>query len=94
VNALRDSAPPGTEHPDDYPFGFDDLEHADATTISHIRAVVNALDAVADVAVAEGAHQALQGNTERALAGSRRSPPRRRPRCLICWRLGAVVASR
>jgi hypothetical protein len=72
VNTLRDNAPPGTEHPDDYPFGFDDLEDADATTKGHIRAVVdalrNALDAVADVAVAEGAHQALQGNTERASA--------------------------
>ena len=72
VNALRDNAPPGTEHPDDYPFGYDDLKDADATTIGHLRAEVNALrnalDAVADVAVAEGAHQALQGNTERAAA--------------------------
>ncbi|HWO66641.1 MAG TPA: hypothetical protein VNO31_42080, partial [Umezawaea sp.] len=72
VNALRDSAPPGAEHPDDYPFGFDDLNDATTTQIGHIRAEVNglrnALDAVADVAVAEGAHQALQGNTERASA--------------------------
>jgi hypothetical protein len=72
VNALRDNAPPGTEHPDDYPFGFEDLQDADPTTVGHVRAVVNALrnavDAVADVAVAEGAHQALQGSTERASA--------------------------
>jgi hypothetical protein len=70
VNALRDNAPPDAEHPDDYPFGYGDLPAADATTIGHIRAEVNALrntlDAVADVTVAEGAHQALQGNTERA----------------------------
>jgi len=72
VNALRDSAPPGTEHPDDYPFGFDDLTAASPAQVGHLRAEVNALrnalDAVADVAVAEGAHQALQGNTERASA--------------------------
>jgi hypothetical protein len=72
VNALRDTAPPDEEHPDDYPFGFDDLNAANPTQIGHIRAEVNglrnAVDAVADVAVAEGAHQALQGNTERASA--------------------------
>jgi hypothetical protein len=72
VNALRDNAPPDAEHPDDYPFGFAGLTPADATTKGHIRGVVNALrntlDAVADLAVAEGAHQALQGNTERASA--------------------------
>ncbi|MDQ2588403.1 hypothetical protein CKY47_31485 [Saccharothrix yanglingensis] len=70
ANALRDDAPPDVEHPDDYPFGFTDLKKADAATVGHIRAEVNALrntlDAVADVAVAEGTHQALQGNTERA----------------------------
>ncbi len=72
VNALRDNAPPDVERPDDYPFGFTDLEQADQTETGHIRAEVaalrNALDAVADLAVAEGAHQALQGNTERASA--------------------------
>ena len=72
ANALRDSAPPNVEHPDDYPFGFTDLPPASPTQIGHIRAEVdalrNALDAVADVSVAEGAHQALQGNTERASA--------------------------
>ena len=72
VNALRDNAPPDAERPDDYPFGFTDLEQASKTETGHIRAEVaglrNALDAVADLAVAEGAHQALQGNTERASA--------------------------
>ncbi|MGB3444643.1 MAG: hypothetical protein WBA97_38375 [Actinophytocola sp.] len=72
VNALRDTAPPDEKFPDDYPFGFDDLLEANPTQIGYLRAEVNglrnALDAVADVAVAEGAHQALQGNTERASA--------------------------
>ncbi len=67
VNALRDGG-----SPDDYPFGFTDLTPASPTQIGHIRAEVNSLrntlDAVADVAVAEGAHQALQGNAERASA--------------------------
>ncbi|MCS7477944.1 hypothetical protein ACFFQW_42545 [Umezawaea endophytica] len=72
ANALRDGAPPGTGHPDDYPFGFTDLPPASAAQVAHLRAEVdalrNAVDAVADVSVAEGAHQALQGNTERASA--------------------------
>jgi hypothetical protein len=72
ANARRDSAPPADEHPDDYPFGFTDLPSASGPQVGHMRAEVNALrnalDAVADVAVAEGAHQALQGNAERASA--------------------------
>ncbi|HEX6347299.1 hypothetical protein [Umezawaea sp.] len=72
ANELRAAAPPGAEHPDDYPFGFTDLPPATASQVVHLRAEVDALrdavDAVADVAVAEGAHQALQGNTERASA--------------------------
>ena len=35
---------------------------------TEVNSLRNTLDAVADVAVAEGAHQALQGNTERASA--------------------------
>jgi hypothetical protein len=72
VNALRDAAPPDAAHPDDYPFGFTDLPAATATQTGQIRSEVdalrNALDALADVTVAESAHQALQGNTERASA--------------------------
>ncbi|TDD89279.1 hypothetical protein [Actinomadura rubrisoli] len=56
----------------DYPYDFTDLPPADGDQKKAIRAEVKALldthDALADLAVAEGAHQALQGNTERASA--------------------------
>ncbi|GAA2430313.1 hypothetical protein GCM10010191_49840 [Actinomadura vinacea] len=58
---------------DDYPFGFTDLEPPDPPTVvddigKEITALRNVHDALADLAVAEGTHQALQGNTERASA--------------------------
>lgn len=65
VNALRaaaESADPA--EPDDYPFGFKGLPDAGEEQILAIRAEVNGLrnvqDAVADLAVAEGAHLVLQ----------------------------------
>lgn len=70
ANALRAQDP--TEGADDYPFGYDDLPDATAQQVLDLRAEVRRLrdvqDAVADLSVAEGAHQALQGNTERASA--------------------------
>ncbi|MEW2354300.1 hypothetical protein [Spirillospora sp. NPDC029432] len=68
VNALREAG-----LPDDYPFGFTDLEPADPPSVvgdigKEITALRNVHDALSDLAVAEGAHQALQGNTERASA--------------------------
>ncbi|MFC0111964.1 hypothetical protein [Kibdelosporangium aridum] len=58
--------------PQEYPFGIPGLPDADPTQKEHIRAEVDALrnvnDALADLAVAEGVHQALQGNVERASA--------------------------
>jgi hypothetical protein len=55
-----------------YPFDFTDLPAADAAQKKAIGAQLDALrnahDALADLIVAEGAHQALQGNTERASA--------------------------
>jgi hypothetical protein len=59
--------------PADYPFGLDDrLPAADAAQAHAITAEVDRLldihDALADLAVAEGTHQALLGNAERASA--------------------------
>jgi hypothetical protein len=55
-----------------YPFGVDGLPDANAAQLAAIDAEVQRLleihDAVADLAVAEGAHQALAGNAERASA--------------------------
>ncbi|OXM49352.1 hypothetical protein CFP71_30070 [Amycolatopsis thailandensis] len=71
ANELR-AAHPTTENADDYPFGYDDLKPATGQQILDIRAEIRALrnvqDAVADLSVAEGTHQALLGNTERASA--------------------------
>lgn len=70
ANDLRAADP--TEGADDYPYGYDDLPDATGQQVLDLRAEVLALrdvqDAVADLAVAEGTHQALQGNTERASA--------------------------
>ncbi|WP_055564263.1 hypothetical protein [Streptomyces atriruber] len=59
--------------PDSYPFGLGDvLPPATAGQAAAVTAEVHALldvhDALADLAVAESAHQALAGNTERASA--------------------------
>ncbi|RSM79989.1 hypothetical protein DMH04_30790 [Kibdelosporangium aridum] len=55
-----------------YPFDFTGLPDADTTQKKAIgdqlEALRNAHDALADLVVAEGAHQALQGNAERASA--------------------------
>jgi hypothetical protein len=55
-----------------YPFGLASLPAASATEAAAIDAQANALldayDAVADVALAEGVHQAAQGNFERVAA--------------------------
>jgi hypothetical protein len=55
-----------------YPFGAEGLPKADPAQLAAIDAEVQRLleihDAVADLAVAEGAHQALAGNAERASA--------------------------
>ncbi|MFI0482547.1 hypothetical protein [Actinomadura sp. 9N215] len=55
-----------------YPFGFKDLQPADEATVTAIDKEIDALrnvhDALADLAVAEGTHQALQGHPERASA--------------------------
>jgi hypothetical protein len=55
----------------DYPFGFDDLPPAEGQTALiglEVDALRDVTDALADLAVAEGTHQALQGNTDRASA--------------------------
>lgn len=55
-----------------YPFGKPDMPAANATEASAINAEVSALldmyDAIADLALAEGVHQAVQGNFERISA--------------------------
>lgn len=55
-----------------YPFGLTGLPPADPgqkTAIGkEVKALLDTHDALADLVVAEGAHQALQGNTERASA--------------------------
>ena len=55
-----------------YPFGLTDLPAATATEAAAINAQVQAMldvnDAIADVALAEGVHQAVQGNFDRAAA--------------------------
>jgi hypothetical protein len=56
-----------------YPFGFTDLKPAEdpgvvAAIGKEIDALRNVQDALADLAVAEGTHQALQGHPERASA--------------------------
>jgi hypothetical protein len=85
ANALRDSAPPADEQPDDYPFGFTDLPSASGPQVGHIRAEVNALrnalDTVADVAVAEGAHPRCRAMPKGRPRRSTRTPRKRsRPR--------------
>ncbi|MFI0976333.1 hypothetical protein ACH4SP_04790 [Streptomyces sp. NPDC021093] len=59
--------------PDTYPFGLEGvLPPADpgqaAALTAEVRALLDVHDALADLAVAESAHQALAGNTERASA--------------------------
>jgi hypothetical protein len=59
--------------PDTYPFGLDAvLPPADdaqtAAITAEVRGLLDGTDALADLAVAEGTHQALLGNTERASA--------------------------
>ncbi|TYB44007.1 hypothetical protein [Actinomadura chibensis] len=64
-----DALPEADRH---YPFGFTDLRPADADVAGDIGKEIDALrdvrDALADLAVAEGTHQALQGHPERASA--------------------------
>ena len=55
----------------DYPFGLDGLPPANGQTGAiglEVDALRDVTDALADLAVAEGTHQALQGNTDRASA--------------------------
>jgi hypothetical protein len=58
--------------PDTYKFGIDTLpdatEEQAAAISAEVRRLIDLNDALADLAVAEGTHQALSGNTERATA--------------------------
>ncbi|MEW2526459.1 hypothetical protein [Streptomyces sp. NPDC047071] len=59
--------------PDTYPFGLDGVlppatPGQAAALTAEVRALLDVHDALADLAVAESAHQALAGNTERASA--------------------------
>lgn len=60
------------EVPDDYKFGIDSLPDATpeqaAAITAEVKRLIDLNDALADLAVAEGTHQALSGNTERATA--------------------------
>ena len=66
IDQIRASGQPA------YPFGLDDLRDADDAEAAAITAAAAALvdvyDAVADLALAEGVHQAVQGNFERVAA--------------------------
>lgn len=62
-----------TDVPDSYPFGLDGVlppatAGQAAALTSEVHALLDVHDALADLAVAESAHQALAGNTERASA--------------------------